>query len=173
MPKYSSKTGRIPGHFVADWIELLLIQFLPLSCVHSMRCAAVPGLWLWRFPILLLCVGKRGSWWSCAVRMGTAGRSISVNTLRMNWMKSWMGWMKVSIVTLFFFCSCITSVTGGNSIYPLFNTLCLVCPETFWHYILQVLHFSRTNKFYHHKVENRCCLGFLLLLFIMLNEKLP
>lgn len=96
MPKYSSQIGRTPGHFVADWIELLLILFLPLSHVHLMRCVAVPGPWLWRFPILLPCVGRRESWWSCAVRTGTAGRSISVNTLRMNWMKSWMGWMKVS-----------------------------------------------------------------------------
>lgn len=31
----------------------------------------------------------------------------------------------------YLFCSCITSVTGGNSFFPfiLFSTLCLVCPR--------------------------------------------
>lgn len=141
--KRSSLTGRIPGHFVADWIEWLLILFLPLSHVHLMRYVAVPGLWLWRFPILLLCVGESESWWSCAVRMGTAGKSTSVNTLKMNWTKSWMGWMKVPSVT-FFFCFHFSPVNEGHSLLPfiLFTTSCLDHPSisdtTFSRYFISV-----------------------------------
>lgn len=162
MPKYPSQIGRIPGHFVADWIELLLILFLPLSRVHLMRCIAVSGLWLWRFPILLPFVGRRESWWFCAVRTGTAGRSISVNTPRMNWTKSWMGWMKVSTGTWFLILLLCSFCTLGVAAFTMALTSFAQAAEAVgWDISLREADNGLQTCF------------FLLFLLLVLNKKLP
>lgn len=84
----------IPGHFATDRVKVLVL-LLGSSCPHWMFCLTVSGLWSWRSLILPPFEERRGNWSSCAVRTGTAGKSITVNTLRTNWTKSSMAWMKV------------------------------------------------------------------------------